>query len=766
MSENQGAEGRRPNRLAAESSPYLRQHALNPVDWYPWGEEAFAKAREEGRPIFLSIGYSSCHWCHVMERESFEDAEVARLLNERFVPVKVDREERPDVDDVYMAAVQAIAGRGGWPLSAWLTPDGRPFYGGTYFPKNDRGRHPGFLTLLGKLSEAWRERRSDVERSADELAGEVRRAADVSAKLGFRELDSSLSSLLTTELKRSFDAENGGFGGAPKFPPHGALAWLLGAAERGDREAGAIALRTLSAMALGGIHDHVGGGFHRYSTDERWFLPHFEKMLTDNALLLALYARGAVLSGSAFLARVARSTAAYLVSEMRGPEGAFYAATDADSEGEEGKYFVWTWDEVVPLLGGDGALFCQTYGLHPDGNFLEEATGHPTGRNVLFLAEEPGSETERRLSPLRARLKQARASRVPPGLDDKRIAGWNALAVSGLAVAGRLLKEPSWVEAARTAARHLLEVQRDGAGRLLRSWKDGTGKTPAFLEDEAYLAHALLDLADAERDEKGAARWRRAARETVDGIRLRFRSGAGFSFSGEGHEELIARGRDFFDKAVPSASGSAVGALVRVALLEDDALLAREAREALREASGLMARAPHGTESWHLALEGLLELERRHGGAIPADPATAVTTVAAESGPVVVTATLSSASLAPGGRVELGVEVTVRDGWHLAGEEGLVLEPRVGGDVTVEPLSIPKPSPLAGAAGEEGFEGIVSACFALAASPSAERGQRTVTLLVRFRPCGEGACEPERALSLSLPLAVGPAGPTPRRGAS
>lgn len=759
-----------PNRLALESSPYLRQHASNPVDWYPWGEEAFERARAGNLPIFLSIGYSSCHWCHVMEHESFEDAEVARVLNERFVAVKVDREERPDVDDVYMAAVQSMTGRGGWPLSAWLTPDGRPFYGGTYFPRGDRGRHPGFLTLLERLSEAWRERRDDVERSAEELAEEVRRASDVTGKLGVRELDASLGDLLTAELKRSFDALHGGFGGAPKFPPHGALDWLLARAEAGaeDAEARGIALRTLSAMALGGIHDHVGGGFHRYSTDERWFLPHFEKMLTDNGQLLGLYARGAALSRSAFLARVARSTAAYLLSEMRGPEGAFYAATDADSEGEEGKFFTWSWDEVASLAGPGAALLAEAYGVRPDGNFDEEASGHATGKNVLFLSAEPGDEEERRLSVPRARLKEARASRVPPGLDDKRIAGGNALAVSGLAVAGKALREPAWLEAARRTARHLLEVQRSPEGRLLRSWKEGPGKvptTPAFLEDEAYLAHALLDLAEAEPDSTEAAAWRARAREVVDGIRSRFRSGAGFSLSGEGHETLIARGRDFFDKAVPSASGAATRALVRLALVEGDAELAREARAALWEASGLMARAPHGTESWHLALAGLLDFERRFPGAAPAQAASrsipsgpSGPSSAVESGAVVVTASLSAASLAAGGSVDLVVGVDVREGWHLSVDGGLAIEPWAGRDVTVVERTFPRPATAlegdAPVGREEGFFGSLEARYTLTAAPSAARGARQVTLLVRFRPCGEGACEPEQAASLSLPLSV------------
>ncbi|HEX7580847.1 MAG TPA: thioredoxin domain-containing protein, partial [Thermoanaerobaculia bacterium] len=357
-----------PNRLAAESSPYLLQHAHNPVDWYPWGEEAFSKAKVQDRPVFLSIGYSSCHWCHVMERESFEDEATARLLNDHFVSIKVDREERPDVDDVYMSAVQAMGNRGGWPLSAFLFPDGRPFFGGTYFPPDGRGGRPGFGSLLVRLAEAWRQRRSDLEEEAARLLESMGSEAKVAAGVGRRPLTRELLDGLSSALHRSFDTRHGGFGGAPKFPPHLALEWLLVSAERqGPAMAtraspAAMADATLEAMALGGIHDHVGGGFHRYSTDERWLLPHFEKMLTDNALLLGLYARAHARSGRALFGRTARGIGDYLLSEMRGPEGGFYAGTDADSEGEEGRFFVWSLDDVRAALGPDAPLVEAAYG--------------------------------------------------------------------------------------------------------------------------------------------------------------------------------------------------------------------------------------------------------------------------------------------------------------------------------------------------------------------------------------------------------------------
>ena len=603
------------NRLAGESSPYLRQHAHNPVDWYPWGDEAFEKARREEKPVFLSIGYSSCHWCHVMERESFENEEIARTLNEHWVSVKVDREERPDIDDVYMTAVQLTSGRGGWPLSAFLLPDKRPFFAGTYFPPDDRHGRPGFLTVLGRLEAAWRERRADLESGAAEIAAEVAAASDLAAGGAPEPLSPARLGLLCAALTRVFDPVHGGFGGAPKFPPHLALAWLLRRGAGGDAAALAMAEATLDAMAFGGIRDHLGGGFHRYSTDAEWLVPHFEKMLTDNALLLGLYARAHARSGRALFGRTARGIGDYLLSEMRGPEGGFYAGTDADSEGEEGRFFVWSVDEVRDVLGADAPLAEAAYGIRAEGNFREEATGGSTGRNILHLRKEPSPEEEARLAPLRLRLKEVRWRRVPPSLDDKRIAGWNALAISGLATAAGPLGEPRYLEAARAAARFLLTTARDGSGRLLRSWKDGRGTIAGFLEDEAFFANALLDLAAATAGDE-AREWLSAARRSVEAIRTRFRNpaGPGFLSSGEGNEALLVQGRDLFDKAIPSAPAAACMALVRTARLTGETELADEAREASEEVSGLMERVPHGTETWHLVADLLLGEEAGDGG--------------------------------------------------------------------------------------------------------------------------------------------------------
>ncbi len=760
---------RPPNRLAKESSPYLRQHAHNPVDWYPWGAEAFERARREDKPLFLSIGYSACHWCHVMERESFENDAVAAVLNAHYVSVKVDREERPDVDDVYMSAVQTMVGRGGWPLSAFLFPDGRPFFGGTYFPPDDRQGRAGFRTILDKLAEAWRERRDELAKGADEIVAEVENANRITERTGREALSAATGNVLTATLKRTFDARHGGFGGAPKFPPHLALEWLLLKGAEGDSIARSMALKTLDAMALGGIHDHLAGGFHRYSTDERWLLPHFEKMLTDNAQLLSLYARAFVLTGRDLYWRTARGIGDWLLSQMRGEEGGFFAATDADSEGVEGKYFVWPEAEVREVAGGDAALFASAYRVRAEGNFHDEATRQATGLNVLHLGDEPSAEDEARLAPVRARLLERRRRRVPPATDDKRIAGWNALTISGLAVASSILGEPRYLEAARECARFLLTRMRDGEGRLLRTWAGGEAKILAFLEDEAYLALALLDLADAEPDGAEAKRWATEARRVVTGLRRRFtRPGVpGFTFTGEGHEPLLVRTRDLFDKAIPSGPGAAARALARLARREGDAVLAAEALAAVEEVSGLMERAPHGTESWHLAWE-----ELRTGGLLREAPAAedAAEREAGEDdeeeakgtgpepvgGPVRVSASISTDRVAPGEMLEVRIAVELSAGWSLTGEKPLAVDAWGGPDLRCSAVELPPRRTVRHEDGttEPGYEGHVDVTLVFDVRPEATEGEHPIAISLRYRACGEGACLPERALALTVPVLV------------
>ncbi len=763
-----------PNRLGAESSPYLLQHAHNPVDWYPWGDEAFEKARREEKPVFLSIGYSSCHWCHVMERESFESEEIARFLNEHWVSIKVDREERPDVDDVYMTAVQLMSGRGGWPLSAFLLPDRRPFFAGTYFPPDDRHGRPGFLTVLKRLEAAWREKRADLESGAAELAEEIASASGLAARGAAEPLSASLLGLLGGALTRLFDTSHGGFGGAPKFPPHLALAWLLRRGAGGDAAALGMAQATLDAMAFGGIRDHLGGGFHRYSTDAEWLLPHFEKMLTDNAQLLGLYARAYALRGDEAYAQVARETGDYLLREMRGEEGGFYAGTDADSEGEEGKFFVWDPSQIREVLGKEEAeYFLEWYSVKEGGNFLEESTGRPTGLSVLHLSKRisssPGAEA--RLGPLRQRLLEARSKRVPPALDDKRVAGWNALAVSGFAVAASALSEPRYLEAARRGARFLLEDCRGAEGRLQRTWKDGVAKIPSFLEDDAFLAHALLDLE--EEDEEGAQNWRREAAAVIAGMRARFgrRDGPGFTFSGDGNETLLVSGRDLFDKATPSASGAAAWALARLALKTGDRALAREAREAVEEVSWLMTRSPHGTESWFFALETLLEFEEKYGLLPLADTGGArrptvgqglggfsskVNRAETWEAPVRVEGVAVETRVPRGEKGVIRMRISVAPDWHLQGPDGFRIEAWAGSDFTFEEILLPPPSRIEDTSGEavSGWHGTLEANLSFSASRKASKGMKEVSVRVIYRACGEGACRPEEVLSLSVPVEV------------
>jgi uncharacterized protein YyaL (SSP411 family) len=753
------------NRLAGETSPYLLQHAHNPVDWWPWGDAAFAKARREGKPVFLSIGYSSCHWCHVMEKESFENASVADLLNEHFVSIKVDREERPDVDDVYMTAVQLTTGRGGWPLSAFLLPDGKPFFAGTYFPPEDRHGRAGFRTLLLRIAQAWGNERAALEESARRIADEVARAADPAAGRSAQPPGREALLLPGAALARAFDAQHGGFGVAPKFPPHLALEWLLSRGASGDAAALAHAIGTLDGMALGGIRDHLGGGFHRYSTDAEWLLPHFEKMLTDNAQLLGVYARAFAVTGDPLYAEVARETGDYLLRDMRGTEGGFYAATDADSEGEEGKYFCWDPSQIREVLGtGDDAKdFCEWYEVREGGNFAEEATGHRTGASVLHLSKKisssPGAEA--RLAPLRRKLLDARAKRIPPALDDKRVAGWNALAVSGFAVAARALGEPRYLDAARVGARFLLEVCRLPEGILARTWKDGEAKIPAFLEDEAFLALALLDLADAE-GPGAAGIWHEEAKAAVASLRGRFRKtgGPGFTFSGEGNEELLSKGRDLFDKAVPSASGAATRALARLALVTGDAALAREARDAVDEVGWLMERSPHGMESWFFALEALLEFEDRFGsgGGLGFGISSKERGEEAGAPPVRVEAVSVEPKVRRGTKGVVLLRISVAPGWHLQGPDGLRIEASASSAAkfTFEETAMPPAARLPDSerSDETGWSGTFEANLSFSVPAKAPRGKTEIAVRVAHRACGEGACRPEATLALSVPVDV------------
>jgi uncharacterized protein YyaL (SSP411 family) len=592
---------RRPNRLLAETSPYLRQHAYNPVDWHPWGEEAFAKARREDKPIFLSIGYAACHWCHVMERESFEDESIAAYLNDQFVSIKVDREERPDLDDIYMSAVQLMSGHGGWPLSAWLTPDRRPFFGGTYFPPQDRGGRAGFRTVLERLAEIWRTRREEVESSAGRITERVASFAESQAGPGL--LSASLLSGAAAALVRSFDREDGGFGSAPKFPHSMGIQLLLRHHCRtGDLAALEAATVTLDRMAAGGIYDHLGGGFHRYSVDSRWLVPHFEKMLYDQALLAVAYLDAYQVTGTRRYLEVVRETLDFVLRDLRGPEGGLYSTLDADTEGEEGIFYTWTPGELAAVLGPrDGALLAWAYDCSEDGNFDGRSILHAV-TDIAALATRTGRDPDEVRAALvsgRRGLLRARADRVSPALDDKVLAGWNGLAISAFARAGAVMEEPRFLDAAVRAARFVLEtMERDDL--LLRVYKDGTAKIPGYLEDYAAMAVALGDLYEADFD----ARWLAAAERLVETMRREFVDPAGGFFNTAAcHDNLIVRVKSAQDGSTPSGNSLAAGALLRLGRLLERADLEEEGARTLRTFQPLLEQAPGAFPQSLLALD-------------------------------------------------------------------------------------------------------------------------------------------------------------------
>ncbi len=552
------------NRLARETSPYLLQHRENPVDWYPWGPEALARAVEEDRPILLSVGYSACHWCHVMERESFEDLDTAAYMNEHFVAIKVDREERPDVDAIYMEAVQAMTGQGGWPMTVFLDPEGVPFYGGTYFPPDESRGMPSFRMVMEAVVVAFEGQREEIRE----------RAAGTRARLGSIGLvepspespaESQLEEAVAL-LRGAADMTHGGFGGAPKFPPASALELLLA---RGEHE---LVETTLDAMLAGGIYDQVGGGFARYSVDAVWLVPHFEKMLYDNALLARAYLHGWQALGHERYRRACEQTLDWMLREMRGPEGGFYSALDADSEGEEGRFYVWTPEQIRAVLGDGAEAVIEFYGISESGNF--------EGANILHLAGRVDAPEPPGLTGARQALYEARAKRVWPGLDNKRLTSWNALAIGALAEAGAVLGREDYLAAAGECADFVLGSLRDGDGHLLRTYKDGDARLNAYLEDHAFLLEALLTLYESSFER----RWFEGARALADTTIARFgdpKRGGFFSTSAD-HEQLIARRKEVGDHPIPSGNSSAAMGLLRLAALTGE-------REYERQAEGVFA---------------------------------------------------------------------------------------------------------------------------------------------------------------------------------
>lgn len=586
------------NRLAQETSPYLLQHAHNPVDWYPWGEEALKIAQEQDKPILLSIGYAACHWCHVMAHESFEDEETAALMNQFFINIKVDREERPDLDNIYMQAVQAMIGSGGWPMTVFLTPKGKPFYGGTYFPPQPRYGMPSFQQVLLSVARGWKERRGELLESAGKVTDVIHRSADLS--LAPQSITPESLGNALENLSQSYDGVWGGFGGAPKFPQPMVLEFLLREHIRTNNDVALeMAEYTLRKMAKGGIYDHLGGGFARYSTDTRWLVPHFEKMLYDNAQLARLYLHAWQVTGEGHFRQVAEETLDYILREMTHPDGGFYSSQDADSEGVEGKFYVWSAREIREVLGEDATLFMALYDVTETGNW--------EGHNILQRVAEPAEIAEQfgmdpgeavaQIAGAREKLYAVRSERVWPGLDDKVLCAWNGLALAAFAEAGRALGRNDYVQVAQRNAEFLRKTMRKDDGRLWRTWRESSEpKYNAFLEDYAYLAEGLLALYQTTFEE----RWFAWAHELVDLILEHFRdtNNGGFYDVSDDHEQLIQRPKDVQDNAVPSGNAMAAHALLKLSLYKGDLTYWDIAHEAVARMSSLMVRYPAGFGEW------------------------------------------------------------------------------------------------------------------------------------------------------------------------
>ena len=677
------------NRLSLETSPYLLQHAHNPVDWHAWGPEAFALARGQDKPIFLSVGYSTCYWCHVMERQSFENEAIAQVMNRLFINIKVDREERPDVDQLYMNAVQVLTRQGGWPMSVFLTPELRPFYGGTYFPPVDGHGRPGFPRLLEGIADAWKNRREQVNQSASQLVKILNDMGEPARADTAFEIDTRLIETIITQSTADFDAADGGFGGAPKFPRETLLRLILTANRISpDKKRMDELLHTLDAMANGGIRDHLGGAFHRYSTDAQWLVPHFEIMLYDNGMLAWIYAEAFAQTAIQRYADVARGIVDFILSDLTSPQGAFYTALDAEVDAQEGLSYLWTMDETNQLLGKDAALFNRVYGLDQGPNFGDPHHGDGTpDKNVLFLpmpmterARQEGlseGELEAKLEPLRQRLLAARKLRKQPRLDEKVLTSWNALAIEGLAHAGKVLNEPRYIAAASTAANYLLAAHRTTDGGLYRGSRDGKVKHEGFLDDYAFLCQALLTLAKV----TGSPERRGQAQQIYSAMKDRFHdeTSGGFFFSKSGAHDLIVRQKIGSDSPLPS--GNAIAGAVALALGD---------RQVCEATLGVFAGQ---MREWGPGSSAMVEtalLAVHNGEAIQVDPAGA--SVMPEK-PKVVTMTAAWAS--PG---RLVVTVAIAPGRHISSNQNTpgLLQTRltVSGDLARSVRQVIYPAPV------------------------------------------------------------------------
>ena len=738
------------NRLAGETSPYLLLHAGNPVDWYPWGPEALTLARREDRPIFLSVGYSTCYWCHVMEREVFSDPEIAAVMNAGFVNIKVDREERPDLDAVYMTATQILARHGGWPNSVFLTPALEPFFAGTYFPPRDLPGRPGFPRVLEELRTAWDERRPEVEQVASEVAERIRQAQAMAGEP--REPGAGVAAVAVERLKGLYDSDNGGFGGAPKFPPTMRLELLRQIdAEEGDAEAGRILRHSLEAMAMGGIHDHVGGGFHRYATDAGWRVPHFEKMLYNQAQMLRLYARAYASTGDERWRRVAEGILRYVRREMTSEDGAYLSALDAESEHVEGKYYTWTEEEIREALGSAAAdTLLAVYGLAPvpegEGGALYQRTGIDSAAAALGVGE---TALRTSLEESLERLRQARRSRTYPLLDDKVITAWNGMMIAAAAEAGAVLGDEAAIAEAEAAARFVLEHLREGDD-LYRVHRAGSSRYEGYLEDFAHLADGLLALHRA----GGRPRWLAEARSVADAMIERFRDadGDGGFFFTTGGRDLIARSKVAYDGALPAANAVAARVLLELGEATRQERYTEAAVECMRAFGGSVASAPAGHAHMVTAMRAWL----RSGAVEPslAEVSAVQPPGARQPAPadsiVKVAFALDPPRLAAGEPARLTVRLEIAEGWHVnANPAAAGLVPTT---VTVNPGSLalrqvdveyppsralPFPS-LADTL--EVWEGRVEVVSRLAAEEDAPAAHGALRAAVRYQACDDEVC--------------------------
>lgn len=588
----EGLMGKYTNALINEASPYLQQHAHNPVHWYPWGDEAFAKAKKENKPIFLSIGYATCHWCHVMEREDFEDEEVAAAMNKTFISIKVDREERPDIDQVYMQVAQMMNGQGGWPLNILMTPDKKPFYAATYIPKHSRNGRVGMLDLSARVGQLWAQEREKLEQSADKISQALAQRSGAQAIAGDMDV-AALAKKAVDDLKQSFDAEHGGFGSAPKFPsPHKLLFLLRQAQKSHDSKDLAMVEETLDAMRAGGLFDQIGFGFHRYSTDAEWLLPHFEKMLYDQAMLMMAYTEAYQLTGHKRHAIVVREIAAYVLRDMRDKTGGFYSAEDADSEGVEGKFYVWKTAEIEAFLGKENAKKAEEiFNLSKNGNFHDEATGKMTGDNIPHLATWTDTGLDKDVEAMRQTLFAAREKRIHPFLDDKILTDWNGLMVAALAKASRALDEPKYLQAAKKCADFLLQTMRDDQGHLLHRYRHGDAGITGHLDDYAFFSWGLIELYEASFD----AKYLKNSLDLNNDMLTRFASeSGGLYLTAHDAEALLVRPMEAWDGALPSGNAVAASNILRLARMSSKSELEEAADKIFKAFSALLTQAPVG----------------------------------------------------------------------------------------------------------------------------------------------------------------------------